>query len=69
MLWYQKSTKKWVKYGDRNTSFFHAYTIIRSQRNKIHGLFLEEGTWSTMPEKLWEEAVTFVRSLFNGKTL
>ncbi|XP_057453009.1 uncharacterized protein LOC130744863 [Lotus japonicus] len=27
MLWFQKSKEKWVKYGDRNTAFFHAQTV------------------------------------------
>jgi hypothetical protein len=33
MLWYQKSREKWVKFGDKNTAFFHAQTINRRKRN------------------------------------
>ncbi|XP_057453240.1 uncharacterized protein LOC130745118 [Lotus japonicus] len=44
MLWFQKSREKWVRYGDRNTSFFHAQTIIRRRRNHIQGLELPDGS-------------------------
>lgn len=49
MLWYQKSRENWVHFGDRNTKFFHAQTIVRRKRNKIHGLYVEDGTWCTDP--------------------
>ena len=54
MLWYQKSRENWVKFGDKNNSFFHAQTIIRRKRNRIHRLQLPNGHWSsdtTIPEK------------------
>ena len=47
LLWYQKSRERWVKLGDRNTSFFHSQTIVRRKRNRIHGLFLDDGRWIT----------------------
>nr|KYP38982.1 hypothetical protein KK1_039728 [Cajanus cajan] len=48
-LWFQKSREKWVRFGDRNTSFFHAQTLARRRRNKIQGLFLPDGAWHTDP--------------------
>jgi hypothetical protein len=33
-LWFQKSIEQWIKLGSRNTSFFHAQSIIRRKRNK-----------------------------------
>ncbi|XP_019459941.1 PREDICTED: uncharacterized protein LOC109359701 [Lupinus angustifolius] len=56
MLWFQKSREKWVRFGDRNTKFFHTQTIVRRKRNKIHGLFHGDGSWSSDPVKLRDEA-------------
>ena len=64
LFWFQKSREKWVKFGDRNTTFFHAQSIIRRKRNKIHGLFLQDGSWSTDDEVLRREALMFYRNLF-----
>ncbi|KAL8166809.1 hypothetical protein V2J09_008308 [Rumex salicifolius] len=38
LLWQQKSRELWLQGGDRNTSFFHASTIIRRRKNKIETL-------------------------------
>nr|KYP64025.1 Transposon TX1 uncharacterized [Cajanus cajan] len=64
-LWFQKSREKWVKFGDRNTSFFHAQTLVRRRRNKIQGLFLPDGSWHTDPEVMKTEAVRFYKELFS----
>jgi hypothetical protein len=59
MLWYQKSRDKWVKFGDKNTAFFHAQTIIRRKRNRIHRLQLPCGTWTSDSDTLQEEAQNY----------
>jgi len=66
MLWYQKSREKWVKFGDRNTAFFHAQTIIRRKRNRIHRLQLLCGTWSSDSDILQEEAQNYFKSFFSA---
>nr|KYP37853.1 Transposon TX1 uncharacterized [Cajanus cajan] len=53
------------RFGDRNTSFFHAQTLARRRRNKIQGLFLPDGSWHTDPGVLKTEAVRFYRELFS----
>lgn len=45
ILWYQKSRKKWIMVGYRNTKIFHASTLIHCQRNIIHGLLKDDGNW------------------------
>ena len=52
LLWFQKSREIWVQFGDRNTKYFHIQTLVRGKHNKIHGLFLDNGTWSTNPTQL-----------------
>lgn len=61
---YQKSREQWVKFGDKNNAFFHAQTIIRRKRNKIHRLQLPNGIWSTDSSTLQEEAQRFFKNLF-----
>lgn len=45
LLWFQKSRDNRVKFGDRNTAYFHAQTMIRRKRNTIHRLKLDNGEW------------------------
>uniref|UniRef100_A0A803P656 Reverse transcriptase domain-containing protein n=1 Tax=Cannabis sativa TaxID=3483 RepID=A0A803P656_CANSA len=47
-MWRQKSKETWLALGDRNTSFFHAATIIRKRRNSIWSLKNKEG-------KVWKD--------------
>jgi len=53
-----------VKFGDRNSSFFHAETIIRRKKNRIHQLQLPNGIWSSKADILQEEAQAFFKKLF-----
>ncbi|XP_057734404.1 uncharacterized protein LOC130949790 [Arachis stenosperma] len=64
LLWFQKSRKQWVRFGDRSTRFFHIQTLVRRKHNKIHGLFLKDGVWKTDLEVLSQEAESFYKSLF-----
>nr|KYP40980.1 Transposon TX1 uncharacterized [Cajanus cajan] len=65
-LWFHKSREKWVRFGDRNTSFFHAQTLARRRRNKIQGLFLPDGSWHTDPMVMKNETVRFDKELFSS---
>ncbi|KAL4293782.1 hypothetical protein AHAS_Ahas18G0162500 [Arachis hypogaea] len=64
LLWYQKSRDQWVRYGDRNNSFFHMQTIVRRKYNKVHGLLVSDGSWSDDPEVLQREIVHFFKNIF-----
>lgn len=47
ILWKQKSRELWLKEGNRNTKFFHLYTIIHRRQNKIDAIKQDDGTWVT----------------------
>ncbi|XP_057760107.1 uncharacterized protein LOC130980442 [Arachis stenosperma] len=64
LLWFQKSREQWVKFGDRNTKFFHVQTLVRRKHNKIHDLFLQDGVWETDSDVLRREAESFYKHLF-----
>jgi hypothetical protein len=63
MLWYQKSRENWIKFGNKNTKFFHVQTVIRRRRNKVVGLNID-GIWCTDEDSLRREALSYFRSLF-----
>lgn len=50
--------------GDRNTSFFHLTTLVRTRKNKIEGLFDDHGEWIIDSHALKNIAVTFFSQLF-----
>lgn len=62
-LWFQKSREKWIKLGSRNTTFFHAQTVVRRKKNKIRGLNISPGVWFTDQEILRNEAVKYFKGL------
>nr|XP_029148343.1 uncharacterized protein LOC114925220 [Arachis hypogaea] len=64
LFWYQKSREQWVKYGDRNTKFFHLQTLVCRNHNRVHGLYVRDGSWSTDSDILQEEALSFYKKLF-----
>ncbi|KAM1727381.1 hypothetical protein ACFX12_018028 [Malus domestica] len=64
IFWKQKSRVKWLQEGDRNTRFFHLSTIIRRRRNKIEGLWNNDGVWVEDKEDLKQIAVHHFCSLF-----
>ncbi|KAJ1395232.1 hypothetical protein SESBI_33603 [Sesbania bispinosa] len=43
--WGQRSRLKWLRWGDRNTKFFHATTIQRRGRNRLVRLKDAGGNW------------------------
>lgn len=44
--WGQRDRLNWVKYGDRNSKFFHAVTVQRRQRNTVTKIKKEDGVWT-----------------------
>ena len=43
IMWNQRSRALWIKYGDRNTKFFHATANNRQRKNRIEGISDSEG--------------------------
>lgn len=68
LLWYQKARENTVRFGDRNTSYFHTHAVIRRKRNRIHRLKLDDGTWCTDNDGLIHEIQTYFQSLFAEDT-
>ena len=64
LLWFHKSREQWVRFGDKNTSLFHAQTLTRRKRNKIKGLHIVGDVLCTDGELLKQEALSFFKKLF-----
>ncbi|KAF1893071.1 hypothetical protein Lal_00015266 [Lupinus albus] len=47
-----------------NNIFFHTRTIVRRKRNKIHGLYLDDGVWHTNCDLLEEADQCYFMDLF-----
>lgn len=45
MYWAQRSRINWLKYGDKNTSYFHNFATARRIRNRIQKLKDDQGNW------------------------
>lgn len=65
LLWCQRVRHKWVHFGDRNTKFFHASTLVRKKRNKVEALRNEDGDWITDEEAIKGTISTFFKNLYS----
>ena len=69
-MWQQRSRNLWLTSGDRNTSFFHAKASNIFQRNIIHGLCDETGTWKEDDRSIEQTTLNYFSMIFrsNGPT-
>ena len=64
IYWTQRSRIPWLKYGDKNTKFFHSKASQRRQRNHIKGIKNGEGQWVEDMEDIVNVAVDYFDNLF-----
>lgn len=62
LYWHQKSRIQWLKKGDQNTRFFHAFTMQIRIRNYIERLVDEQGHECSTREQIEEERTTCYRT-------
>nr|XP_025616741.1 uncharacterized protein LOC112709055 [Arachis hypogaea] len=65
--WGQRSRLKWIKWGDKNTAFFHATTIQRRMKNRIDKLKDEAGHWIQGEEDIMRLVETHFTKLFTSE--
>lgn len=61
ILWHQKSRRKWIMDGDRNTKYYHTKTVIRRRRNRILALCGNNGVWIDDHDALQMLAINFYK--------
>ncbi|KAJ8431281.1 hypothetical protein Cgig2_007614 [Carnegiea gigantea] len=64
-FWFQKSREDRIRDGDRNTTYFHASTIIRHRFNCIEGLKNSEGDWCYDTSCVKQMVVGHFKNLFS----
>ncbi|XP_061344063.1 uncharacterized protein LOC133290032 [Gastrolobium bilobum] len=62
--WFQRSRCQWLKFGDKNTKFFHSAAISRRRHNKVIALKDEDGNWVSDKEELCTLASCYFEKLF-----
>ena len=65
-MWHRRSRNCWLRFGDCNTSFFHAKASNRHQQNTIHRIRDAEDTWQEDEEVIGKMFVEYFEQLFTS---
>lgn len=66
LFWQQRSRIKWLNGGDRNSRFFHASTIQRRGRNRIHRIQNKQGSWVEGKEEVFEAILEHFHEVYTS---
>ena len=66
MMWNQRSKNLWLKWGDRNTKFFHAITSQRWRKNWIVGLQDLNGVWQEDKEEIERTILGYFENIYKS---
>lgn len=64
LYWHQRAQMRWLKNGDRNTKFNHAFASERRKRNRIKKLVKEDGGVVEEEGEIHELITNFYKELF-----
>lgn len=64
MFWKQRSGESWLKWGDRNTQWFHKRATVRKKKNEILDILDKDGCWTSEVEKIKETFTSYFQDLF-----
>ena len=66
LMWEQHARALFLKYGDRNTGYFHSKASHWFRRNKISGLRNLDNVWCTSDLQIKDIVVEYFQSLFSS---
>lgn len=66
IFWAQKSKINWLKWGDRNSRFFHISTMAKRQQNRITALQDQNGEWVKEHKDISRVDNNYYRGLFKS---
>ncbi|CAA0810912.1 DNAse I-like superfamily protein, partial [Striga hermonthica] len=67
IFWQQKAKHRWLKEGDANTKFFHAFTLQRRKLNAITRLINNQGKVLSSQKDLEKHISDFYSGLFSSE--
>lgn len=69
IYWKQRSRENWLKWGDRNTKWFHQKASMRRRKNRIHGVLDDHGCWQSDPSIVKGMFESYFGELFTSSHL
>ncbi|KAL4318018.1 hypothetical protein GQ457_18G000980 [Hibiscus cannabinus] len=66
LYWEQRSRANWLRYGDKNTAFFHRHASQRKRYNRICSIENENGQSCSSPDDMLHIAQEYFVSLFSS---
>lgn len=70
LKWKQRANENWLKFGDRNTKFYHACANQRSRGNRIVQILDKDGRQCMSQHEIEQAFITYYQELFTtGETL
>ncbi|PNX98271.1 RNA-directed DNA polymerase, partial [Trifolium pratense] len=66
LFWYQRARQDWIKFGDKNTRYFHLSTIVKKRNKAIEMLQNEEGEMETDPAVLDNMTTSYFAKLYKA---
>ncbi|KAJ1432549.1 Reverse transcriptase zinc-binding domain [Sesbania bispinosa] len=67
--WGQRSRLKWLRWGDKNTKFFHSTTIQRRSRNRMVRVKDAQGNWVSGQEEIMKAAVNHFKGVYTSERI
>lgn len=65
LYWFQKLREERIQSGDKNTSYYHALTMVWRARNRVGALKTDSGLWLIEADELTSHVQDFYIGLFN----
>ncbi|MDO7987362.1 reverse transcriptase domain-containing protein, partial [Sweet potato little leaf phytoplasma] len=66
IYWKQRSREDWLRWGDKNSKWFHKKASIRRKTNDIIGINKVDGIWSEDPKEIEDTFVSYFENLFRS---
>lgn len=65
-MWFHKSRCEWLKYGDKNTNYFHGTIVFRRKhQNMVQD---SNGFWVNGPDQLKNMVISYFQELYKDSS-